>query len=309
MSSSSIRTRNVAWPIQVTPGLLWSAAGIEIDARSGTAAPPERDPQPAGEEGQRDGEAGAQRGVLLVRHRPGVAAIFSSTVVPSFSGVGSAKATFTDSTRVSVGRPGSCGLSGAGSRTPAISSTAPVPGPAREAVGADLHCRAQGEGGGVGLVRFGLDAQPGQVGHGDDAAADLDASRPAWTWRAVTCPRSAPRSASCAAARSCGRPRRAWCRRRARAISRSRCAWSRSWAASTFSARQVLAAVQRQLGQPDLRLRLQHLGLRLAQGGAQLVGFELGQQLALADDAPLVHEHAHDAARALRAHASPPPPG
>ena len=65
---------------------------------------------------------------------------------------------------------------------------------------------------------------------------------------------------------------------------------------------EVLAPAQGQLGQPRFRLRLRHLGLRFAQGGAQGIALELGQQVALADDAPFVHEEAHDAAGALRAH-------
>src|SRR6185503_7916367 len=96
---------------------------IEIDARCRARTGPPRDPQAAGEEGERDAEAGAEGGVL--RHRPGVAAILSSTVVPSLSGVGSANATFTDSTRVSVGRPGSWGLRRRRVTDSGISSTRP----------------------------------------------------------------------------------------------------------------------------------------------------------------------------------------
>src|SRR5437870_3619215 len=138
----------------------------------------------------------------LARHRPGAAAILISTVVPSLSGVGSAKATFTARTRVSVGRPGSCGLRWRSVTDSGISSTRLV-----EVVG------------------------------GDDPLP-----------------------------------------------------------------REVLAAAQGEIGQPRLRLRLHHLGLGLAEGGAKGIALQLGHEIALAYDLALVDEQAHDASGALRAH-------
>ena len=95
--------------------------------------------------------------------------------------------------------------------------------------------------------------------------------------------RAAPRSA---------RPRRARSRR-----GRGRCrgrAWPGRGRARPRSSRAPgpRRRAQCRLGQPHLGLGLHHVGLRLARAAAQLVGVDLGQELALADEVALLDQHA-----------------
>ncbi len=53
------------------------------------------------------------------------------------------------------------------------------------------------------------------------------------------------------------------------------------------------------LGQPHLRLRLRHPGPRLRERRPQLLGLDLGQEIALAHRGAFVHEDAHEPSRAL----------
>ena len=179
----SRRARNVAWPIQVRPGIPCEGVRVERDHGRRAAASPRSEAQHAPPQerqhhaGRRVGRADAR--VVAERHRVGRAhgrtgSIRSSTVVPSFSGEGSANATFTARIRVSVGRPGSCGLSWRSVTASAISSIAPLPGASRVAVGGDRDRRPHREGARVGLVGLGLDAQPGEVGEGERVVAGLD---------------------------------------------------------------------------------------------------------------------------------------
>ena len=91
--------------------------------------------------------------------------------------------------------------------------------------------------------------------------------------------------------------------RRARAISRSRSAWSRSLGRRDPLRDQRAPAVAGQLGQPDLGFGLGEAGRGRGHRRRELVGLQHRQDVALADGRALDHAHGHDAAGAVAADA------
>ncbi len=227
--------------------------------------------------------------------------IFSSTVVPSLSGVGSANATLTARMRVSVGPARVLRLEPAqGDRVGDLLDPA-LPGAARVALGRDHHRRPECDSARVGLVGLAFDADPAEVGQRERGVAGLDGLARVHAPRDDVA-RDGGEHVALAELRLDARDRRL------RGLL--------AGAGDVDVARGLVAVVDRdhslrhelllpldvQHRETLLGFGLRHAGPSLGQGRAQLVRLELGEEIALLDGLALLNRDAHQPAHALEAH-------
>ena len=278
----SMRTRNVAWPIQVRPRIA-AQAPPRRTARAGAAPGRAAAARPTGGAARNGSVTEADAGsepLLTGRGR----SIFSSTVVPSLSGVGSAKRDLHGEDRACrSGRPGILRLEAAqGHRVGDLLD------PARSRSGPGTRRR-----GSAPAAPTASAPRVGLVGFAPRCAAGRRSARVTTRGRRSRrvspgvhvrgrspCPRWAPGSASCGAGPRSARPSaRRGVAARARAISRSRLRLVEVVGGHDLLARPGARARSRVSSAS--RTSASASATRAAasrEGRAQLVGLELGQE-------------------------------